>query len=179
MNVAPSFDAKCSFALDEKEGAYLINIEIPVNINNVLLTSSVHVDLLDVDGNSATVSKSPPDAANNKMLLACYRVQDPSSRLQMKVRTNEGEFGELKATVVAETKPKSAVVVTFPVKPLSLHCRALTLTEEEQNRVMNTLTLKGTFKQNVAHDWIIASLPDIPPYQEAEGGEHSKVSVKI
>jgi len=173
--VAPTFEAKCDFSLDEEEGAYLINIEIPLNINNVLLTSSVHVDLLDVDGNSATVSKSPPDVANNNMLLACYRLQDPNSRLQMKVRTNEGEYGELKATVVAETKPKSAVVVTFPVKPLSLHCRALTLKQEEQERLMNTLTLKGSFKRNVAHDWITASLPDIPPYQEDEKEEGKKI----
>ena len=36
---------------------------------------------------------------------------------------------------------------------------------------MNVLTLSGTFKQNVAHDWLIASLPDIPPFQEGNPDE--------
>ena len=117
------------------------------------------MDLLDVDGNSATVSKSTPDPGSTKLLLACYRLQDPTSRLQMKVRTTEGEFGDIKATVVAESNPKSAVVVTFPVKPLSLHCRALTLTEEVSKRrvcemvtdEMATSTTKLTHPIRLAH----------------------------
>lgn len=49
-----TFEAKTAFALDESEAAYLINIEIPLEMSLVLLTSSVSVDLLDSDTSSVS-----------------------------------------------------------------------------------------------------------------------------
>ena len=78
----------------------------------------------------------------------------------------QGEFGEISATIVGATQPsKSAVVVKFPVKPLSLHCRAVAFRADEQTRDLNVLTLRGSFSINVAHEWIRACLPEIPPFQ--------------
>ena len=161
-----AFEAKTIFTLDEAEAAYLINVEIPLEMNLVLLTSSVSVDVLDSETSSATVSRSTPDQDSGLKLSACYRMVEGGSRLQMKVRTTEGEYGEISATIVGASTPhKSAVVVKFPVKPLSLHCRAVAFRPDEASRPLNTLTLRGSFTINVAHEWVRACLPEIPPFQ--------------
>ena len=185
-----SFDAKTVFLLDEEEGkskmslfadpaavfnaslvaaAYKVGVEIPIEMNLVLLTSSVSVDLLDSDTSTATVSRSPPPEDSDMKLCACYRMVEGGSRLQMRVRTTEGEHGEITATIVGASAPsKSAMVAKFPVKPLSLHCRAVAFREDEMQRDLNVLTLRGSFSVNVAHEWMRACLPEIPPYQENE-----------
>ena len=172
-----------SFALDEVSAAYILDVDVPSPLNLVLLASSVNVDLLDCDGNTATVTSSPPDLqppdskgsnAAPLKVCACYRMVEQSNRLRMKIRTTEGEVGTIKVTVVAGAPSgggKIAVVVQLPVKPLSLHTKAV-FTEEEAGRVLNTLTLKGGFGMTVAHDWIKSCLPEVPPFQD--DGEPSK-----
>ncbi|GMH58382.1 hypothetical protein TL16_g02598 [Triparma laevis f. inornata] len=165
----PTFDAKTIFALDEEEAAYKISVEIPLEMNLVLLASSVSVDLLDSDTSTATVSRSPPPPDSDLKLCACYRMVEGGSRLQMKIRTTEGEYGEITATIVGNSVPtKSAVVVKLPVKPLSLHCRAVAFREDELERELNVLTLRGSFSVNVAHEWMRAGVPEIPPYVESD-----------
>ena len=110
--LAPTFDAKTSFTLDEESAAYVMNVELPIELNCVLLTSTTAVDLLDIESSTATVARSNPDPETSKnKLAACYRLVEGGSRLQMKMRTTEGEFGDMKATIVANTNPKSAIVV--------------------------------------------------------------------
>eukprot|EP00520_Triparma_pacifica_P006094 CAMPEP_0118656596 /NCGR_PEP_ID=MMETSP0785-20121206/13570_1 /TAXON_ID=91992 /ORGANISM="Bolidomonas pacifica, Strain CCMP 1866" /LENGTH=792 /DNA_ID=CAMNT_0006549459 /DNA_START=119 /DNA_END=2493 /DNA_ORIENTATION=- len=174
-DLVQAFEAKTIFTLDEAEAAYLINVEIPLEMNLVLLTSSVSVDLLDSETSNATVSRSTPAEDSGLKLSACYRMVEGGSRLQMKVRTTEGEYGEISATIVGASTPhKSAVVVKFPVKPLSLHCRAAAFRPDEESRQFNTLTLRGTFSINVAHEWVRACLPEIPPYQPSPGNSESR-----
>ena len=89
--------------------------------------------------------------------------------MQMKIRTTEGEYGEITATIVGNSVPtKSAVVVKLPVKPLSLHCRAGAFREDVMQRELNVLTLRGSFSVNVAHEWMRACVPEIPPYVESD-----------
>ena len=171
-DLVQAFEAKTIFTLDEAEAAYLINVEIPLEMNLVLLTSSVSVDLLDSETSTATVSRSVPAEGSGLKLSACYRMVEGGSRLQMKVRTTEGEYGEISATIAGASTPhKSAVVVKFPVKPLSLHCRAVALRPDEASRELNTLTLSGNFSINVAHEWVRTCLPEIPPYQPSSNNE--------
>ena len=169
-----------SFALDEVSAAYILDVEVPSPLNLVLLASSVNVDLLDCDGSTATATlcpqqPPPPDVKGEPLkVAACYRMVEQSNRLRMKIRTTEGEFGQIKVTVVASAPSgggKVAAVVQLPVKPLSLHTRAV-FSPEEGERVMNTLTLKGGFGMTVAHDWIKSCLPEVPPFQD--DGESSK-----
>ena len=57
---------------------------------------------------NAVVSRTAADAANKNALLATYRCQETSNRIEMKIRTTEGESGDIQATVVARTNPKVA-----------------------------------------------------------------------
>ncbi len=162
--VAQQFEVNTKFYLDPEEAAYMIQIELPMPIDTIALSSSVHVDLLDQETNSnAVVSRSPPDAANKNALLATYRCQETASRVEMKLRTTEGESGDITATVIAKTQPKVAQVIKLQVKSLSLHHRIHVLEEEESERKLNVLKITGTFSQQVIHDWISGCLPEIPP----------------
>merc|ERR1719502_2359929 len=133
--VAQQFEVNVKFNLDPEEAAYMIQIELPMPIDLVALSSSVHVDLLDSETNSnAVVSRSPPDAANKNALLATYRCQETANRVEMKIRTTEGESGDITATVVAKTSPKVAQVIKLQVKSLSLHHRIHALEDDESSR---------------------------------------------
>ena len=156
--VAQQFEVNTKFYLDPEEAAYMIQIELPMSIDTIALSSSVHVDLLDQETNSnAVVSRSPPDAANKNALLATYRCQETASRVEMKLRTTEGESGDITATVIAKTNPKVAQVIKLQVKSLSLHHRIHVFEEEESERKLNVLKITGTFSQQVMHDWISAA----------------------
>ena len=49
------------------------------------------MDLLEVESNAAIVSRSPADPAKGNLVLATYRCQEISNRLEFKVRTVEGQ----------------------------------------------------------------------------------------
>lgn len=79
----------------------------------------------------------------------------------MSVRTTEGEYGDLVATVVAKMVPKSAQTIRLKIKPLSLHHRVNELTPEEEARPRNSLTLTGSFSASLMHEWITSCLPEV------------------
>lgn len=64
-----------------------------------------------------------PVARAGVATLATYRCQESSNRVQLRLRTLEGQHGELQALVVNRNLPKSATLLRVPVKPLSLHHR--------------------------------------------------------
>ena len=74
------------------------SLETPTPIDNVLIQSDVPLDLLDVEKNSAVVSYSQCDQDSNNVLLATYRCQANTTRLEIKIRTIEGQYGTLQAT---------------------------------------------------------------------------------
>ena len=65
---------------------------------------------------------SPPQTGN--FLLATYRCQANTTRLEVKIRTIEGQYGRLQAYVTPRLQPKCCQVREYEVKPLSLHMRA-------------------------------------------------------
>ena len=103
-------------------------------IDHVLLQSDVPVDLLDVEKNSAVVSYSACDpevfflasrftsSANfwaavsfqsGNALLATYRCQANTTRLEIKIRTIEGQYGMLQAYVTPRLQPKCCQVAAL------------------------------------------------------------------
>lgn len=47
--------------LSKADASYILSLEVPTAIDNVLLQSNVPVDLLNVEKNSAVVSHSDPE----------------------------------------------------------------------------------------------------------------------
>lgn len=60
---------------------------------------------------------------NGNCLLATYRCQASTTRLDLKIRTVEGQYGTLQVYVTPRTQPRICQVKQFAIKPLSLHLR--------------------------------------------------------
>ena len=56
-------------------------------------------------------------------LLATYRCQANTTRLEIKIRTIEGQYGILQAYITPRLQPKCCQVQQYFIKPLSLHMR--------------------------------------------------------
>ena len=56
-------------------------------------------------------------------LLATYRCQMNTTRLELRIRTSEGQQGTLLAYITPILQPKCCQVRHYQIKPLSLHTR--------------------------------------------------------
>ncbi|XP_065058986.1 Bardet-Biedl syndrome 7 protein homolog [Rhopilema esculentum] len=159
VSAVPNFSLNDKFSLSRDDASYTLSIEVETAIDTVLLQSDVPVDLLDVDKNSAVVSYSSCDADSGNFLLATYRCQANTTRLELKIRTIEGQYGTIQAYITPRIQPKTCQLRQYQIKPLSLHQRTHIFDEE---RPHNSLKLTGAFSQAEVHSWIHMCLPEVP-----------------
>ncbi|KAM4808655.1 BBSome complex member BBS7 isoform 1-T3 [Rhinophrynus dorsalis] len=160
VSAVPVFSINDKFTLNRDDASYSLILEVQMAIDNVLMQSDVPVDLLDVDKNSAVVSFSGCDTEpNGNFLLATYRCQANTTRLELKIRSIEGQYGTLQAYITPRIQPKTCQVRQYQIKPLSLHQRTHVI---DQNRPMNTLSLTGQFSFAEIHSWVVFCLPEVP-----------------
>nr|XP_061793449.1 Bardet-Biedl syndrome 7 protein [Nerophis lumbriciformis] len=161
VSVVPAFSINDKFTLCQDDASYSLTLEVQTAIDNLLLQSDVPIDLLNVDNNSAVVSFSECDSEqpNGNFLLATYRCQANTTRLELKVRSIEGQYGTLQAYVTHRLQPKTCQVRQYHIKPLSLHQRAHSI---DQDRPMNRLSLVGQFSFAEIHSWVVFCLPEVP-----------------
>jgi Bardet-Biedl syndrome 7 protein len=101
-----------------------------------------------------------PRRVSKSLLLATYRCQESVNRLEIAARTVEGQYGDVQVTIIPNVTPgKTAQIVKFNIKPLSLHYR---VHDELDERPMNKLQFSGPFTLSQMHEWIILLLPDVP-----------------
>ncbi|XP_064481512.1 Bardet-Biedl syndrome 7 protein homolog [Ornithodoros turicata] len=158
LSAVPYFNINDSFVLNHNDASYTLSIEVQTAIDVVMLQSNVPVDLLESEKNSAVVSYSPCDPENGNYLLVTYRCQANTSRLEVKVRSIEGQFGSLKAYITPRLQPKCCQVRDYRIKPLSLHRRTHTA---DDSVPLNVLKLNGSFSLGEMHSWIVLSLPEV------------------
>ncbi|KAG7328903.1 hypothetical protein KOW79_007077 [Hemibagrus wyckioides] len=160
VSAVPVFSINDRFTLCQEDASYSLTLEVQTAIDNLLLQSDVPIDLLDVDKNSAVVSFSECDSEpNGNFLLATYRCQANTTRLELKVRSIEGQYGTLQAYVTPRLQPKTCQVRQYQIKPLSLHQRTHSI---DHSRPMNTLRLVGQFSFAEIHSWVVFCLPEVP-----------------
>uniref|UniRef100_H2Y5K2 Bardet-Biedl syndrome 7 protein homolog n=1 Tax=Ciona savignyi TaxID=51511 RepID=H2Y5K2_CIOSA len=165
MTHAPTFHVNDRFVLSPSDSSYKLSIEVQTAIDHIVLQSDVPIDLLDVESTSAVVSytKNPPnpDGTPNadNFLLATYRCQANTTRLEVTVRSIEGQYGHLQAYIVPRLQPKTCVLRRYPIKPLSLHQRVHDI---DESRAMSSLKLIGQFSLPEVHSWFVKCLPDLP-----------------
>jgi Bardet-Biedl syndrome 7 protein len=157
--IAMSTTTKVShrFGLNTEEACYILTIESQANIELVSLRADVDVDLLDHSGTSAILSRSRGDPSNP--LLATYRMQEPGSRFQIRLRTVEGLSGKLCAFVVPSTNPKTAHLISVSIKPLALHEK---VPETPTDIPMSELRLVGPFTVTDMHTWLSLCVNELP-----------------
>ena len=59
-------------------------------------------------------------------------------------------------------EPKSAQLLKFNVKPLSLHNRLNAVQEDTIPEELSTLQITGEFSLNQVHEWVSLCLPEVP-----------------
>uniref|UniRef100_UPI00359011B8 Bardet-Biedl syndrome 7 protein n=1 Tax=Myxine glutinosa TaxID=7769 RepID=UPI00359011B8 len=133
LSSIPPFSIRDKFVLCSEDATYILGIEVQTAIDHVLLQSDIPIDLDDVDKNSAVVSHSVCDNENSNFLLATYRCQANTTRLELKVRSIEGQYGTLQAYITARLQPRTCQVRQYFIKPLSLHQRICSI---DQSRLM-------------------------------------------
>ena len=120
MSAIPRLSITDSMTLNQTDASYMLSLECQTAIDNVLLQSDVPVDLLDVEKNSAVVSYSSCSPEEGNFLLATYRCQANTTRLEIKIRTIEGQYGTLAAYVTPRLQPKCCQVSTTFIMLVSM-----------------------------------------------------------
>lgn len=158
MSAIPKISVKDKMTLNQTDASYILSLECQTAIDNILLHSDVPVDLLDIEKNSAVVSYSACKPEEGNFLLATYRCQANTTRIEIKIRTIEGQFGTLTAYLTPRLQPKCCQVQTYRIRPLSLHMRTHSV---DINRPQNILTLRGQFSIGEIHSWVSFCLPEV------------------
>eukprot|EP00667_Euglena_gracilis_P004971 EG_transcript_5000 len=159
--VSVEYKVKDKFVLDAS-ACWILTIELDCPIEAVALQCDVDVELIDVDANGAIISKSKPEQDSKTRLLATYRNTESVNRMEMKVRTVEGQYGTLQAFVIPKLSPKTAQLATYQIRPLSLHQRLSSRPAKLDNLVVNTLTIQGSFSLADLLSWVGQCIPDVP-----------------
>ncbi|KAL3081289.1 hypothetical protein niasHT_039766 [Heterodera trifolii] len=158
--LAPAaFTVNDRFALRKELACYTLFVELSVPIDYVLMQSDVKVDLLDVERNSAVTSKTEPELGSGNALLAVYRCQADITRMEMRIRSIEGQFGTLRLYIVPRLNPLTCKMRSYPIKPLALHER---VHQFDESRPMNVLSLVGPFSIHEAHSWLVLCVAEVP-----------------
>lgn len=98
-------------------------------------------------------------------MLVTYRCQINTTRLDIKIRTIEGQHGLMQAYVTSRIQPKNCIVKQYVIKPLSLHQRSHVIDEK---RPTNKLKLNGSFSLAEMHSWVHYCVPELPEKTPAE-----------
>lgn len=109
-------------------------------------------------------------------LLATYRCQVDTNRVDLRLRTVEGHQGTLIAYVTPSLPPKVSQVRRYTLRPLSMHMRVHSAGDGGVRRPYNTLLLRGAFSHAEMHNWLGQCVPELPdkmlvPQTMADGGD--------
>ncbi|XP_020292035.1 Bardet-Biedl syndrome 7 protein homolog isoform X3 [Pseudomyrmex gracilis] len=149
--------------LNKEDASYSLYVELDASIDNVLIQSDTPVDLLETENNSAVVSLSACDPREGNFVLATYRCQINTNRLEMRFRSIEGQPGTLQIYVTSQVQPKRCRKISAPIYALSLHVRQYEENDATQlSGPFNELKLNGNFTIAEMHAWLSMALPDVP-----------------
>ncbi|XP_046429683.1 Bardet-Biedl syndrome 7 protein homolog isoform X3 [Neodiprion fabricii] len=98
----PILNVNHRMLINKENASYTLSIELETSIDNILLQSDTPVDLLDVESNSAVASLSACDHKSGNYVLATYRCQINTNRLDLRLRTIEGQPGCLQIYVTSQ-----------------------------------------------------------------------------
>lgn len=108
------------------------------------MQSDVALELLDVDSNTAVVSKSECDKNDGNLMLCCYRCQVNTNRIDLKFRAAEGQHGTLRVYITPNIQPKCCQLRTYAIRPLSLH---ITVHNYDESRLIKARLIADSFWQ--------------------------------
>ena len=141
------------------DASYVLMLEVEVAVDVVFIHCDISLDLIDCERNSAIISFNDPEKSDSNEILATFRCQANTTRLEIRLRPVEGQHGTLSVYVISRITPKSCQTRSYSIQPLSLHKRQYSNTQIE---FANSLALSGSFGLNDAHNWLRMCIPEIP-----------------
>jgi Bardet-Biedl syndrome 7 protein len=153
------------WTLSADEACYNLSLEMAVPLEGVLLQCDVPVEMVEASG--AIASRSPM-VDGKAGLLVSFRCHELTNRIELRMRTSEGRYGQLQAFVWPRISPKTCAVASYAIKPLSLHTRLAAPPVELP--ALSTLRIKGSFTVEQMHSWVAACLPEVPARLAGETG---------
>ena len=90
---------------DSNEAAYALTIEVPIPLEYLIVSASIHVDIIPDPEYNNIISETPITKQSQKLLATIRLPQDDGSyhRTKVKFRAVEGQHGELCVYVVGRT----------------------------------------------------------------------------
>ncbi|KAJ4462859.1 putative Bardet-Biedl syndrome 7 protein [Paratrimastix pyriformis] len=178
-----------TFSLHPDEPVHVLVVESQAPMDVVCLQCDIPVELEDPPA-TAICSRTPamPIYAPGMELLATYRCQESVTRLEIRMRLQEGRRGTLHVLVLPRALIKTAHVVSHEIRPLALHRRAPVSMSSESlpaswsrpglnemvclagvgaRSAMGVVATRvwritGEFGLLEAHAWMQQCLPDVP-----------------
>lgn len=137
---AQGFRADFKLNLISHQAAYDLTITSQRPIDTILLQSNQSVDILSIKDKVCKENRMKRDLNNNydnSLLLTTLKIDSTDvKKVQLKIRTAEGQQGSLNAFVIekstgAASVPPMCAMLEIPLKPLNLHERITALTAQE------------------------------------------------
>ena len=160
---------RSSFRLDAADKCWLLSVEIPSSLDMCVLQSSVSGMAVSDRNDAGVCVQSVSDDGSEYVNV--IRVTDNSNRLQLCVRSSEGDSGMLTVYVVPKQSStaqgaRPCSKVQLALKPLHLHQKTALSSEQWSELAPNlsTLTLSGSFSLAEIHTWLSLCLPGLPPH---------------
>jgi Bardet-Biedl syndrome 7 protein len=129
-------------SLSADDVAYILSLELPSPIENILIQSDIALEMLDVDSNAAVLSQSECDKNDGNAFLCCYRCQVNTNRVDLKFRCFEGQHGTLHVYITPNIQPKCCQMLSYIIRPLSLH---IAVHSYDETRLINITIDAKTF----------------------------------
>uniref|UniRef100_A0A3B3B8Y8 Bardet-Biedl syndrome 7 n=1 Tax=Oryzias melastigma TaxID=30732 RepID=A0A3B3B8Y8_ORYME len=145
VSAVPVFNINDKFTLCQDDASYSL-LEVQTAIDNLLLQKNLQ-------------------GVTFKLCSCQFQCQANTTRLELKVRSIEGQYGTLQAYITPRLQPKTCQVRQYQIKPLSLHQRTHSI---DPTRPMNRLSLVGQFSFAEIHSWVVFCLPEVPDKTPAE-----------
>ncbi|CAJ0608257.1 unnamed protein product [Cylicocyclus nassatus] len=155
----PTFQIHDSFEFSPQHNAYSLTIELVLPIDFIIVQSKMPAKLVEVERNASVVCQQSQSEYNPWPLLASYRCQANVSRIELRVKVDEGTHGSIVVYVCPKIHPKTVQIRSYEVKPLSSHTRVHSF---DMTRPLNTLSFSGSFSLDEAHSWLSMIVPGVP-----------------
>ncbi|CAJ0942700.1 unnamed protein product, partial [Mesorhabditis belari] len=155
----PHFQVHDNFTFNSTHCCYILTLELVIPIDYIVIQSEVDMKLLEAEKNTAVISHTEAEEMGWKV-LATYRCQANTTRIELRLQVDDGVAGALHVYVCPKIHPKMCQSRTYEVKPLATYTRVHAF---DVARPKNTLSFTGSFSLAEAHAWLVQCLPSLPP----------------
>jgi hypothetical protein len=131
-----------------EEGAYTLIIDSQLPMASIMLQSKQDLDILDIKDNMASINRSTqiqdPSIQSLVYLVLCSEdVVHNHNRIEIKIRTSEGQQGFIQALIVPKNS-EGCQSLEIPLLPLNLHSKIHKIDPSVKDQlILSTITIKS------------------------------------